>query len=48
MFKMELVYLWIKNYKNIKQLGCSLSADYEEFSNSYDVDNDFLSISLKT
>lgn len=47
MFKMELVYLWIKNYKNIKQLGCSLSADYEEFSNSYDVDNDFLSISLK-
>lgn len=47
MFKMELVYLWIKNYKNIKQLGCSLSADYEEFSNSYDVDNEFLSISLK-
>ena len=43
---MELVYLWIKNYKNIEQIGCSLNANYNEMETQYNVDKDCLLINL--
>lgn len=43
---MELVYLWIKNYKNIEQIGCSLNANYNVMETQYNVDKDCLLINL--
>lgn len=44
---MELVYLWFENYKNIKKIGCSLNANYEEISSDYNTDKNSLLIKLK-
>lgn len=43
---MELVYLWLKDYKNIEQIGCSLNANYSEMETEYNVDKNFLLITL--
>lgn len=46
---MELIYLWIKDYKNIDELGISLSIDYREKDKiEFEPKTDKLTIKLST
>ena len=43
---MELIYLWIDGYKNIKNMKCSLNAKYKE--TSFELDGSKLVLKLNT
>ena len=46
---MKLVYLWIKNYKNIDEIGLPLNINYSEImSVNYDYKKEILTINLTT
>ena len=48
-YKMQLVYLWIKDYKNIKELGIPLDISYNESEKTaYTSSKESITIKLST